>query len=107
MLHAQHAATPESGVQYLVTAGERACMRGCGMSRSRSAARLEHNDRFGKGNLTSSRQKGARIADRLHIEHDALCMGIIAEIIDQIAPANVEHGADRDKSAEANMLPPT
>src|SRR4051794_4466230 len=102
MLHAQHAATSESGVQHLVTAGERACMRGRSVGGSRSAARLEHNDRFGEGNLTSSRQKGARIADRLHIEHDALSMRIITEIIDQIAPTDVEHGADRDKSAEAN-----
>ena len=44
------------------------------------------------------------VADRLHVDDDAVGAGIAAEVVHQVAPVDVEHGADGDEGAEADIL---
>ena len=74
------------------------CLR-CGLS----APRLDHNNRFGERNFARRRQEAPRIANRFHVDHDALGKRVITQVIDQITPANIKHRANRDKGTEANI----
>ena len=102
-VHAQHAAAAEGGIEHLVAAGQ-----GSGVSRRRSgrllsAAGLDDDDGLGQGHLACRRQEGPGVADRLHVEEDALGIRVVAEVVDQITPADVEHRPDRDEGAEADI----
>ena len=44
------------------------------------------------------------VADRFHVDEDAARARVVAEVVDQVAPADVEHRADRDEGAEADVL---
>src|SRR5690606_7496090 len=68
------------------------------------AACLDNDDWLVKCNLTSSRDKGTSVADRLHVQHNAAGVWIVTKVIDQIAPAHIEHGADRNEGAKADVL---
>ena len=76
--------------------------RGC-LGRRFRPPRLEHDDRLGQRHLTRGRQERARIADRFHVNHDALGIRVITEIIDQVAPADIKHRADRDERTESDV----
>ena len=104
---AQHAAAAEHRVEDVVAAGERAGMRGGGLGRGRGAPGLDHDDRLGQRDLARGGDEGARIADGLHVDHDAVGVRIVAEIIDQVAPVDVEHRADGDAGAEADVFAET
>ncbi len=104
---AQHAAAAEYRVEHVVRAGERTGMRGGGLGRGRGAPRLDHDDRLGQRDLACGGDERARIADGLHVDHDAVRVRVVAEIIDQVAPVDVEHRADRDAGAEADVLAET
>ena len=67
------------------------------------ASRLDHDDRFGQRHLARRRQKCPRVADGLHVQHDAGRLGIVAEVVDEIAPAHVEHRPNRHEGAEADV----
>ena len=58
---------------------------------------------LGQSRLSCRRQEGSSVADRLHIEEDALSMRVVVEVVDQISPADVEHRPDRDEGAETNI----
>ena len=45
-----------------------------------------------------------RVADRFHVDDDAVGARIVAEVVDQVAPVHVEHRADGDEGAEADVL---
>ena len=40
----------------------------------------------------------------LHVDDDAPGVRIVAEVVDEVAPADIEHRADRDERAEADVL---
>jgi len=69
------------------------------------AAGLEHDNRLRKRDLARGREKLAGIADRFHIDDDAARPGIVAQILDQVTPAHIEHRSDRYESAEADIFP--
>jgi len=45
-----------------------------------------------------------RVTDRFDVEKDAVRVGIAAEIVDQVSPADVEHGAGGNHGAEADFF---
>ena len=45
-----------------------------------------------------------RIADRLHIDQDAVRVRVVAEVVDQVAPADVEHRAGGHARGEADVF---
>ena len=55
--------------------------------------------------LARRREERPGVADRLHVDHDALRLGVVRQVVDQVAPADVEHRADRDERAEADVDP--
>ena len=79
-------------------------MRGRRFGRRGRAPRLDHDDRLGQRDFARRRKEGTRIADRFHVNHDAVGAGVIAEVVDQVAPVYVQHGADRDERTEADVL---
>ena len=68
------------------------------------AAGLDDDDRLGQRHLARGREERPRVADRLHVDDDAVGVRVVAEVVDQVAPADVEHRADRDEGAEADVL---
>src|SRR5271157_5563550 len=79
-------------------------MRGGGLGGGRTATRLDHNDGLGKPYFPRRRKESAGVADRLHIDDDASCARVIAEIVNQVAPANIRHRADGAENTEAHHL---
>src|SRR2546423_389224 len=67
---------------------------------------LDDDDGFVKRNLAGRGEKTAGVADRLHIYKDAGGVRVIPKVVNQVAPAYVQHGADRNKSAEPDVFPP-
>ena len=61
---------------------------------------------IGLVSATSRRRREERpgVADRLHVDDDALGVRVVAEVVDQVAPADVEHRPDRDERAEPDVL---
>ena len=104
-VHAQHAAAAEGGIEHLVAAGQGPGVRRRRLGRLLGAAGLDDDDRLGQRHLARRRQEGPRVADRLHVDEDALGMRVVAEVVDQVAPADVEHRPDRDEGAEADVGP--
>ncbi len=45
-----------------------------------------------------------RVADRFHVDDDGMGARIAAEVVDEIAPVHVQHRADGDKAAEADIF---
>ncbi len=76
-------------------------MRGGRLGRRRTASGLQHDDWLAQGHSARRRQKGARVADRLHIDNDALGLRIVPEVIDQVTPGHVQHRASGNEGAEA------
>ncbi len=92
----------EGGIQNVVAAGERTGVRSRGLGGLRGASRLDDDDRLGPGDFARGAEEAARIADRLHVSHDRGGARIVAEVGNQIAPAHVQHGTNRDERAETN-----
>src|SRR5262252_2289028 len=42
-------------------------------------------------------------AARLHVQHDAARVWIVAEVVDEICEIDVEHGADTDEAGKADV----
>ena len=103
-VHAQHTAPPERGVEHFIAAGQRSRMRRRRLRRGFGASRLDHDDRLSQRHFARGRKKRSRIADRLHVDHNAVGMRIVPQIIDQVAPSHIEHGADRHESAESHLF---
>ena len=91
-----HAA--KGGVEHFVAAGQRAGVRGGGLGGGLGAAGLDDDDRLGQGDLARRREERPGVADRFHVDDDALRVGIVAQEIDQVAPVDVEHRADGDEA---------
>ena len=67
------------------------------------AADLDHDDRFRERDFARGGKKRTRVADRFHVKQDAARVRIVAEMINQIAPVHIEHRADGDEGAEAEL----
>src|SRR5262249_56412674 len=46
----------------------------------------------------------AHVADGLHVQDDAARGRVVAEVVDQVGEIDVDHGADADEAAEADVL---
>ena len=103
-LGAQDADAPERRVEDLVAAGQRPGMGRRGSRRLRGAARLHDDDRLRQRDLARRREEGARVADGLHVQDDRVGLGVVAEVVDEVAPADVGHRAERHDAAEADAL---
>jgi hypothetical protein len=101
---AQDADPPERGGQDLVGAREGAGVRSRCLGGLGGPAGLDDDDRLGQGHLAGGREEGPGVPDRLHVDDDALGRRVVAEVGDQVAPAHVEHGAERHDGAEADLL---
>ena len=53
-----------------------------------AAARAD-NDWFGQCHFARRGHEGTRVTDGFHINHDAVSVWVIAQVIDQIAPADI------------------
>jgi hypothetical protein len=78
-------------------------MRSGGFRRSSGSADFDGDDRFRERDFPRSRKKRTRVADRLHVEQDAARVRIVAEMINQIAPVHIGHGADGNEGAETEL----
>jgi len=103
-LDAQHADPAERRVEHLVGAGQRSCVRGRSARRLRRATRLDDDDRLGQRHLARGGQEGARIADRLHVDQDRARAGVVAQVVDDVAPADIGHRPKRHDLREADAL---
>ena len=79
-------------------------MRSGGLGGGFGAADLDQDDRLGERHFAGGGKERARVADRLHVHHDRAGVGIVAELVDKIAPADIKHRAERHESAEADIL---
>src|SRR5579875_1803571 len=67
------------------------------------SASFDHNHVFAPAGTTGGTKKFADLADRFHIQHNALRSGIIGKMVYQIGEIDIKHRADTDKAAETNM----
>ena len=63
-------------------------------------AGLYYYDRLVPGKAPGRADEFARVADRLHIDHDAPRLGVFTEKIDEIAKIDIDHGTEGDEHAE-------
>ncbi len=103
-VHAQDAAAPESRFEHFVAASQRTGMRSGGLGCPFGAPGLDDNNRLGQRDFTGGREKRPCIADRFHVDDNALGAWIIAQVMDQIAPADIQHRTDGDKGSETHIL---
>ena len=103
-IHAQHTGAHEGGVEHFEAAGQRSGVGSGGLGGGFGATGLDDDDRFVQRDLAGGGQEVARVADRLHVNHDALGARVVADVVDQVAEIDVEHRADRDEGAEADLL---
>src|SRR3984893_2723185 len=91
VVHSQDAAASKRRIQDFVTSCEGTRVR-CGGARSGlGAASLDHDNGFAEGYFSGRGKKRARIAYRLHVKQNAVCVRITAKVIDQVAPAHIQH----------------
>src|SRR4029078_13524729 len=45
----------------------------------------------------------ARVTNRLHVADDAFGLWIVAQVMDEVAPAHIEHRTDGDEGAESDI----
>ena len=104
LAHAQHADAPKGRIEHLVRAGERARVRGGGARGRLGAPRLDDDDRLRQRHFARRREKTARVvADRLHVKDDRARARIVAEVVDEVTPTDVEHGPQRDEGTEPQL----
>src|SRR5262249_2679110 len=103
--NAQDSAAAKCRLENFVGTGQSAGVRCRRFARCFTLSRLDDNDRLSQGHLARRRKKIARVADGLHINQNAGGVRIVAVVIDQVAPTHIYHRANRNKSAEAHILP--
>jgi hypothetical protein len=100
----QDAAAAEGNFEHLVAAGQRTGVGSGSLGSSLGASRLDDDDRFGQRHFAGSGEERPGVADRFHVDDDALGVRIVSQIIDEVAPVHVQHRADRDEGTEADVL---
>lgn len=104
VIHPQHAAAAEGRIQNRVAAGEGSRVGGRRLGRRLGAPRLDDDDGLAQRHLAGRRQKRPRIPDGFHVEDDAVGMGILAQVVDEIPPAHIQHRSQGDKGAKADIF---
>ncbi len=104
IVDAQYAAAAESGFQHFIAAGERPGMGSGCLGGGGGASGLDHDNRLAESYFARGGQEATSIADRFHVDHDRLGADIVAQVVDQVAPAYVHHGPDGHEGAEAHHL---
>ena len=102
--HAQHADAAKSGIEHFIAAGEGAGVGGGGFGGGVGATDFDDNDGLGQRHFARGGEESARVADGFHVANNAPGMRVVAEIVDEIAPADIEHRANRDEAAEADVF---
>src|SRR5579863_10714612 len=74
------------------------------MRRRFRTSRFDHYDGLVERNLSCRGEKGARVADGLHVKEDAVCLGIVSEKRNQVSPAHVQHRTGGDDRAESDLF---
>src|ERR671910_1669060 len=74
------------------------------LTRGLGTSGFDHYYRFGQGDLAGRREERTGVADRLHVDDDALRIGVVAEVVDQVSPTYVHHGAYADERREPDVL---
>ena len=69
----------------------------CGLGTSR----FDHDDGLAERHLASGGNERTRVPHRLHVDQDALRVRIISKVVEQVAPAYVQHGTRGNNRAEA------
>ena len=87
----------ESCLQHLIAPGEGSGMGGCRLGCGLGPADLDDYDGLCKGDLPCGRKERPGIPDGLHVDYNALGVGVIAQIVNEVAPIHIEHGSDGDE----------
>ena len=103
-MHSQHAATPERRLQNFVAPRQGPGVRSGGLCSRIRTSSFDHDDGLVQRNFARRRKERARIADRLHVHDDALRPGIISQVVDQVAPVDIEHRSHRNERTEPDHL---
>ena len=104
VFHAQHAGALEGRLQNFIAPGQRAGVGGGGLGGGGGAAGLDDDDRLGQRHFAGGGQERAGVADGFHVDDNAAGARIVAQMIDQVAPADIDHRTKRNKGAEADIL---
>src|SRR5262249_2747989 len=67
-------------------------------------ASFDNDDWFATIYFSGCGEEGSSISYGFHVDDDALRLLVAAQIINEITPANINHRADGDKGAEANVF---
>ena len=59
---------------------------------------------FGERDLACGRHESLGVANALHVHDDTAGAIIVAQVVDEVAPVDVQHGADGDEGAEADVF---
>ena len=102
--HAQNSGATKGGFEHLVAAGQRPGVGSGGLGGGVGASGLDDNDGLRERDLAGRADEGPGVSDGFHVEHDGVGAGVVAEVVDQVAPSHVEHGTHRDERAEADHL---
>ena len=92
-----HARPLQRRTKHIVRCNHRPGMRCRGRSRLGKATGFVGDDRLAAGIGPRRGHELPRIGDRFDIEHNRSRPGALAEIVDQIGKAHIEHVADRNK----------
>ena len=100
----QHSTASAGCFEDFVATSERASVRCCRLRCRLRMTSFENDNWFGQGNFPGSGEERTRIANGLQVDDDARGLRVATQIINQIAPANVDHRANGDKGAEPNVF---
>ena len=68
------------------------------------SSRLQHHDRLRARGHAQRRHESARIADRFHVQQDAVGRGVVDERLEDLAEADVDPGAERHHRREPDVV---
>ena len=101
--HADDAGPLEGRVVDRVLTDHGADVGGGGAGAGLALARLEHDDRLDAGDRPGRAHELAGVGQVLHVDEDRLDVAVVAQVVDHVAEIHIEHGADGDEVAEADV----
>ena len=101
--HADDAGPFEGRIVDRVLADHGADVGGGGAGAGLALARLEHDDRLDPGHRPGRAHELAGVGQVLHVDEDRLDVAVVAQVVDHVAEIHIEHGADGDEVAEADV----
>jgi hypothetical protein len=104
VVYAKDTRSAERGIEHFIAAGKRTRVRSSRFRRSFGAARLDDDDGLGKSHFARGRKEGTGVADAFHVDENGAGLGIVAQVVDEIAPAHIAHGTYGDEGAKADFF---